>query len=142
MPSLESTPLLDLFDQIDSTKDEKTKSLALAKAKFYILNEMTPQMIKETFAKEEQNFESLFGLNIWKNSLQDSSLTYTEPYDIIVKIFSSFKSLVELVDEFKEQILFLINQKKDEQAKHICIENMIRLTKSLGKLFQPFHKIF
>lgn len=135
MPSQDLTPpaLIDLFDQIDSAENQKIKSLALSKAKSYILNEMSPEMITNSFVNDKQNFEILFSLKIWKDKLDLGMVEYTEPYEIIEKIFTNFKSLIELVDNFKDQILFIMNQDKDEKIKHICVQFMTKLTRSLSR---------
>ena len=138
MPSIDSTPLTGLFEEIDTTSDEKTKSSALGKAKYFILNEMTSEAIKEVFAKDKLNFESLFALKIWKSKLQEAIVDYMEPYEIMEKIFGSFATLVEYIDEFYGQILFTINQNEDEKVKHICVRTMIKLTKALSKIYKVF----
>ncbi len=126
MITIDSTPLVGFFEEINSASDVKAKSFALGKAKNYILNEMNAEMIKDIFVEDKLNFESLFALEIWTND-------YAEPYDIIEKIFGSFDSLVELIDRFYESILFTINQKKDEKVKNTCLQYLIKLTKSLSK---------
>jgi hypothetical protein len=126
MLTIESTPLISFFEEIDSAADERARSFALGKAKKYILNDMTDGMIKDIFALDKMNFESLFALQIWTSD-------FVEPYEIMEKIFGSFSSLIEFIDEFYCQILFTINQTKDEKVKHICVQNLIRLTNCLSK---------
>ncbi len=137
MPSQDLTPstLIELFDQIESAENQKAKSLVLSKAKSYILNEMTPEMITNSFVVNKENFEILFTLKIWKDKLDLGMVEYTEPYEIIEKIFKNFKSLIEIIDNFKEQIMFIMTQNKDEKIKHICVKYLTKLTHSLSKLF-------
>lgn len=134
MPAATPNPetLEDLFDQVNSGNDEKSKLLALSKAKSFIMNKMSSEMIRESFINESANFESLFSLDIWKDKLEDGAMiNFIEPYEIVEKIFGNFVTLIDLISNFKEQIQFLINQNKDEKVKHICVSNMIKLTKSL-----------
>lgn len=127
------TPLLhSLFNEILTATDEKTKSLALGKAKRYILNEMPGEMLKEFFINETMNYESLFSLQIWKEKHQEERVDYMEPYEIIEKILSSFTSLVDFIGDFYGQILFTMKQSEDEKVKHIFVQKMINLTKCLN----------
>ena len=144
MPSLlDSSNLIDLFTQIDSTQNIKTKSELLGKAKNVIFNSMSNEQLINFFTKENSNnFESLFSLSIWTPKLEESRIPeFIEPYEIIEKIFSCFDSLFTLFNEFKLQLLFLINQDKDEKVKHIFVKYLTQLTKSLSKFIKkiPFN---
>lgn len=132
MPSVNSSNLIDLFNQLETSKNTKTKSELLGKAKYLIFNTLSTEQIIEFFG-DKLNFESLFSLNIWTKNLDESVVTeFLEPYDIIEKIFSCFTSLLHLLNEFKPQIFFLISQDKDEKVKHILVKYLLQLTKSLS----------
>jgi hypothetical protein len=138
MPSIEdvSSKLIELFTQVETASDFKTKSMTLANAKMFIFNEMNHENLMDFFVKISTNFEQLFMLNVWSKSLSDkASVEFFEPYEIIDKIFSLFGSLIELTDLFKIQLIFLINQMQDEQVKHLCIKTLVKLTKQLGNAF-------
>jgi hypothetical protein len=63
MPSVDTPTLVDLFVQIESCKNTKTKSELLGKVKSLIFNSMSAEQIKEFFG-ENSNFEQLFTLKV------------------------------------------------------------------------------
>ena len=107
---------------------------------------MSNEQIIEFFA-DKLNFENLFSLNIWTRSLEETSITeFSEPYEIIERIFACFTSMLELFSKFREKVFFLINQDQDEKVKHILLKHLIQLAKSLSilllfirKNFRKFH---
>jgi hypothetical protein len=107
----------------------------LYRAKLCVLNEMTRDQIFEFFVTEKSNFENLFLLNIWTSDLEKSNgiVDFTEPYEILEKLFGSFESLEGFVNLFSAQIKCLLEQNKDEKIKHICAKHLIRLAKNSGK---------
>jgi hypothetical protein len=142
MPSVESPVLIDLFLQLESSKNTKTKSELLGKAKYLIFNSMSNEQIIEFFA-DKLNFENLFSLNIWTRSLEETSITeFSEPYEIIERIFSCFTSMLELFSKFREKVFFLITQDQDEKVKHILLKHLIQLAKSLSILLLFIRKNF
>lgn len=133
MPSVESSNLIDLFTQIDAAKSTKLKGELLAKAKYVIYNSMSNEQLIDFFSRQDSNFESLFALSVWTPSLEESQIPeFIEPYDIIERIFSCFDTLFSLFNEFKSQLLFLINQEKDEKVKHLFLKYLTQLTKNLS----------
>ena len=132
--------LAEIMDAIEAAADDKSKSLVLAQAKKFILDTMTNEMIREAFVKEQENFKILFQLKMLRKQADETD-GFSEPYEIMEKIFSAFSSLIELVEEFGEQILFLINQDQDEQVKHLCVERMSQFTSILSKAFVLFYDI-
>ena len=122
-----------LFEEIESATDFKSKSMSLSKAKYFMLNEMTKETLREFFVANEDNFKNLFLLNIWTPSLEDQVTTeFLEPYEIVESIFRLFESLMDLLVNFKSQLVYLLNQNKDEKVKHTCVKKLTDLANSLG----------
>jgi hypothetical protein len=142
MPSIDSTyqdpiqqQLIDLFNSLQLTNLAKPTVLDLLyRAKLCVLNEMTKDQIFEFFVTEKSNFENLFLLNIWTSDLEKSNgvVDFTEPYEILEKLFGSFESLDSFVNLFNDQIKCLLEQNKDEKIKHMCAKHLIRLAKNSG----------
>ena len=141
MPALDSSDqstkqqqLIDLFSSLQLTSSaDKPKVLDLLyQAKLCVVNEMSKQQIIDFFVVEKTNFENLFLLNIWTKSLEETNgiVDFTEPYEIIEKLFSSFDSLDTFINMFESQIKYLLEQMKDEKIKHICVKHLIRLAKA------------
>lgn len=122
----------EIMDAIEAASDDKSRSLVLSQAKKFIFDTMTNEMIKQAFVADKENFKILFSLKTLRKQ-SDATDGFSEPYEIMERIFATFSSLIELVDEFGDQILFLINQNQDEQVKHLCVESMSRFTSSLSK---------
>ncbi len=144
MPSLNSIEhdpiqqqLIDLFNSLQLTNLDKPKVLDLLyRAKLCVLNQMTKEQIFEFFVTDKNNFANLFLLNIWTSDLEKSNgiVDFTEPYEILEKLFASFDSLDNFVNLFQSQIKCLLEQTRDEKIKHICAKHLIRLAKTTGNL--------
>lgn len=119
------TKLSQLFVNLEAANDEKSKMLILAEAKNYVFNTISKEMLKESFINDQQNFEILLSLR------KEFGEQAREPLDIIEKIFDNFTTLIELIDQFNDQILFLITQEKDEQVKNLCLQIMVKLASHL-----------
>lgn len=134
MPSLEPNQLIDLFNDLENAKTVKEKSDLLSKAKYYLLNQMSNEQIKAFFVSNASNFENLYKLNIWTKNLEESNgiVDFLEPYDILEKILGSCDSLIEFVNVFNEQTVFLITQDTDEKSKHILVKHLSNLVQNLG----------
>ncbi|CAF1088974.1 unnamed protein product [Brachionus calyciflorus] len=107
----EKNKLIELFDRLSTTSSFKQKSDIVSQAKHFIFNQMNEDEIRAFFVNNPSNFENLFVLNIWTKSLEESGgiVDLTEVYDIIEKIFHTFKTLNDLVKFFYDQIVFLLN---------------------------------
>ena len=148
MPSLNITEqdpvqqqLIDLFNSLQLSNLDKPKVLDLLyRAKLCVLNQMTKEQIFDFFVTDKNNFENLFLLNIWTSDLEKSNgiVDFTEPYEILEKLFGSFDSLDNFVNMFNTQIKCLLEQTKDEKIKHICVKNLIRLAKTTGNILFPY----
>jgi hypothetical protein len=136
MPSAEPDELVKLFDQVESAQTMKTKAEHLTKAKFHILNQMSNDEIFNFFVRNPKNFENFFQLDVWTKSLEENNgiVEFLEPYDIIEKILSIFKSLDEMIDSFCQELIFLFEQDKDEKVKHIAMKILIQLVANLGSI--------
>ena len=130
---IDTHELVEIFVSLERARTRSDKLDYLLKAKLYILNRMSKEHIREFFASEPANFEQLFLLDIWTKHLDGDHVEFVEPYDIIEKIFESFDHLHQLVDLFHKQIVYLLDQDKDEKCKHICVKHMIRLSQELEK---------
>lgn len=137
MPSADKNLILiDLFISLESAGTNRQKSELLGKAKNYIFNQMDNLEVVDFFTKEnKKNFEYLFNLDIWTPSLDaaNSVVNFLEPYDIIQRIFTSFESLRDFIDNFGEQIRFLLHQNKDENIKHLCVKHFTYLALHIGR---------
>lgn len=122
----------EIMEAIEAASDDKSRSLVLGQAKKFIFDTMSSEMIKQAFVTEKENFKILFSLKMLRKQ-SDATDGFSEPYEIMERIFATFSSLIELVEEFGDQILFLIDQNQDEQVKHLCVESMSRFTSSLSK---------
>jgi hypothetical protein len=131
---IDTHELVDIFVSLERARTRSDKLDYLLKAKLYIINKMKKQDIREFFASEPSNFEQLFLLDVWTKHLDGDHVEFVEPYDIIERVFESFDHLHQLVDLFHKQIIYLLEQDKDEKCKHICVKHMIRLSKELDKL--------
>ncbi|RNA15472.1 26S proteasome non-ATPase regulatory subunit 5 [Brachionus plicatilis] len=133
MTCQESAKLVELFDSIISASSFKQKSEILSHAKHFIFNQMTNEEIREFFVKNAINFQTLFSLDIWTKNLEDSGgiVDYPEAYDIIERIFHTFKSLNDLVNSFYDQVVFILTQNVDEKVKHVCVKCFLEFTKQL-----------
>lgn len=136
--------LIKLFDCILSASTFKQKSEILSQAKYFIFNQMKNEEIREFFAQNPVNFQTLFSLDIWTRNLEETGgiVDYPEAYDIIEKIFLSFKSLNELILGFYDQVAFILTQDRDEKVKHLCAKCFLEFTKQLGKINFNFNKIY
>lgn len=143
MTSDESGKLIELFDGILSASSFKQKSEILSQAKYFIFNRMKNEEIREFFAQNPVNFETLFSLNIWTKNLEETGgiVDYPEVYEIIEKIFHTFKSLNELIFFFYDQVAFILTQNRDEKVKHLCAKCFLEFTKQLGKINFNFNLI-
>ena len=135
MPALETSDqnkLIELFNSLQLTSSPKAKADLLYQAELYVVNEMTREQMIDFFVVNKSNFENLFQLNIWTSDLEKSNgnVDFTEPYEIVEKLFNSFESLDNFVKMFSEQIRYLLAQDKDEKIKHICVKHLNRLAKT------------
>jgi hypothetical protein len=143
MPSVEQTKLIELLHSFDQAKTIKSRSELLGKAKQHILNDMTNEEVRGYFVESGSNFEQLFEIDVWTPSLDQTNgiVNFIEPYEIVDRVFNVFNSLDECLRQFNDQILFVLNQSKDEKVKHICVKQLYRLTERFGMysyhLFKP-----
>ena len=134
MSSEEKSKLVEAFESLLEATSFKQKSDVLSQAKYFIFNQMKDDEIREFFVSNPSNFENLFNLDIWVRNLEESGgiVDYPEAYDIIQKIFHTFKSLNDLAKSFYDQIVFILTQKVDEKVKHLCVDCFIEFTRQLG----------
>jgi hypothetical protein len=136
MPSLEQTKLIELLLSFQGASTVKAKSELLGKLKHHILNEMKEEEIRGHFIQNSVNFEQLFQIDVWTASLDQTNgiVNFTEPYEIVDRIFNCFNSLEDCLRHFQSQIRFIVTQNKDEKIKHLCVKQFVRLIEHLGKL--------
>lgn len=131
MPSVQPDELAKIFDELQHAKSTKSKSDLLSKAKHFILNRMSAEELRTYFVQgSTRKFEDLFLLDIWTKNLEKCNgiVEFTEPYDILEKILDLFGSVDEILDEaFYGKAVFLIEQDKDENVKHLFMKRMIQL---------------
>lgn len=135
MPTQEPGELINYFISLADGGTVKAKSEVLAKAKQFIFNKMSDEELMMFFVRNEQNFHNFMLLDIWTKSLDDSNgiVEFLEPYDIIEKIFSLFKTLPAFLDSFYPNLNFLLSQNKDEKVKHMIVKHLIAIINTTGK---------
>lgn len=135
MVSAEPNELVRIFNELESAKGLKSKSDLLGKAKHFILNRMSDDDIAKFFVQDANNFKNLFLLDVWTRKLDETNgiVEFTEPYDIIERILSLFKSIDDLVNDAStyDKILYLFEQGKDEKVKHLLVKRLTELVSGL-----------
>lgn len=131
MPSAETSELVKLFDDVQCAKTFKTKSELLSKAKHFVFNRMSNDDLRRFFVTDGDKaaFRNLFALDVWTANLDEKNgiVDFTEPYDIVERVFGLFASVEQLIDEFYLNALYVFEQESDEKVKHLFVKRLIEI---------------